>query len=215
LLLAACGSPPVAKVPDFVTGLPGLGAASSRHDTTMRAFLSDLESWAARTGQPSSAEALIGPMLLRASRFHAVPAASDTGLEADYQRLDLRFASLLQEGDSLRHAADAAHDRLVGWLAREATAAGESVDSFRSPVFPPSPADPRRTAMAGVKCSLISVSVLPSKEGVHVCVLKEKVCSRMPADDVGPAWWQVRCIQSCFDYIGWVPEGGGFTIGQT
>ncbi|MGE0556083.1 MAG: hypothetical protein AB7R55_21855, partial [Gemmatimonadales bacterium] len=152
-------------MPDFVAGLPALGAASSRHDAAMTAFVRDLEAWAARAGQPSSAEALIGPMLLRTSRFHAVPPASDTGLEADYQRLDLRFAALLDQGDSLRHAADAAHERLVEWVAREAAAAGDSVQTLRSPVFPPSPSDPGRAAMAGVKCSLISVSVLPSKEG--------------------------------------------------
>jgi len=214
LLVVACGAPPSGKVPDFLASLPSLGTASARYDSAMSTFTGDLEAWAVRAGRPTSAEALLGPMLLRTSRFHSVPATSDTGLEADYQRLDLRFAALLDQGDSLRHAADTAYDQLLAWAGREAEPAADRTDSLRSPVFPPPPNDPGRGTVAMVKCSLISVSVLPSKEGVHVCVLKEKKCTRMPADEIGDAWWLVRCVQACFDYIGWVPEGGGFTVGQ-
>lgn len=214
-LLSACAGSGNESVPDFVAQLPRLGAASSRQDSAMRALARDLEAWAARAGRPAAAEALLGPMLLHSSRHHGLPSPADTGLEASYQRLEARFAELLVRGDSLSHAAEAAQAQLVAWAGRAATPAGDRTDQFRTAVFPPAPDDPGRGAVAqAVKCSVITVSVLPSKEGVRFCVLKQKICSRMPADDIGDAWWQVQCIQSCFDYIGWVPEGGDFTVGS-
>lgn len=215
LLVFGCTGSEARGVPDFVTDLPRLGDASSKQEGAMRDFYRDLEAWAARAGRPSSAEALLGPMFLRSSRFHSRPSAADTGLEAEHQRLEFRFAELLARGDSLGHAADAAHARLVEWTGRVATPAGESTEQFRMAVFPPPPADPGRGAVAlQVKCSLITVKVLPSNEGVSICWLKDKVCTRMPADDIGGPWWSVVCIQSCFDYIGWVPKDGGFTVGS-
>jgi hypothetical protein len=216
LLLAGCNSSKPGKVPDFVARLPLLGAASSRHDSAMGVFERDLEAWAARAGRPSSAEALIGPMFLRNSRLHSLPSAADTGMEASYQRLEVRFAELLASGDSLSHAADTAREQLSEWAGRQAKPAGERTAEFRTPIFPPTPYDPGRGAVAllAAKCPVITVSVLPSKEGVSICVLKQKICTAMPADTWGDAWWAVACTNSCFDYIGWVPDGGGFTIGD-
>jgi hypothetical protein len=215
LLLPACNGPGPRSTPDFVTNLPLLAAVSSRQDSALTVFTRDLEAWAAQAGRPSSAEALIGPMFLRSSRLHSLPAAADTGLEAAYQRLEVRFAELLSSGDSLSHAADTAREQLLAWAGREATPAGERSEEFRTPIFPPAPYDPGRGSVARmVKCALIKVSTLPNKEGVSICVLKEKICTRMPADTWGDAWWAVRCTFSCFDYIGWVPERGGFDIGS-
>ncbi len=215
-VISGCTSSGTASVPTFVGDLPDLGAASSAYGGAMRDFTRDLEAWSARAGRPASAEALIGPMFLRSSPLHAIPAASDTGVEADYQRLDVRFAHLQERGDSLRRASVAAREQVLAWLGRAGTPVADSVASFRAPIYPPQPADSGRGAAARmVKCALITVSVLPSKEGVRVCVLKEKQCTRMPADAIGDAWWAVRCLQSCFDYIGWVPSRGGFTIGAS
>lgn len=214
VLLAGCGAPKSGKVPAFISDLPALGAASGRHDSAMSAFMQDLEAWSTRAGRPSSAEALIGPMFLRSSRYHAVPPAADTGLEAEYQRLDSRFADILARGDSLRHAADSGRQLLVEWAGQQKAPTTERTQFFRAPIFPPAPIDTGRGAVAlQVKCAAITVSVLPSKEGVSICVLKQKVCSRMPSDTWGDAWWAVRCEMSCFDYIGWVPSRGGFSIG--
>jgi len=216
LLLAGCTGAGTSKVPDFIAALPSLGAASARQDSAMREFARDLEAWSVHAGRPSSAEALIGPMFLRTSHLHSAPPSADTGLEAGYQRLEVRFAELLASGDSLSHAANRARDQLVEWTGRKATPLEEYTDRFRAAVFPPPANDPGRGAVAlKVKCTMISVTVLPSKEGVRICVLKEKRCTRMPADEFGDAWWSVQCIQSCFDYIGWVPEGGSFTVGAT
>ena len=216
VLASLSGCKRSASVPDFVTGLPVLAAASARHDSAMQSFTRDLEAWARQDGRPTSAEALIGPMLMRSSRLHSMPAAADTGIEAAYQRLEVRFAELLASADSLRHAGDAAREQILAWAGRAATPAGERRDAFRTSIYPPTPGDPKQgtTVFAGVRCAVISVSVLPSKEGVKICVLKQKLCTRRPADDIGPAWWEVTCIQSCFDYIGWVPEGGNFTVGS-
>jgi hypothetical protein len=211
--LSACNR--AEPVPEFVSNLPSLAASSSQHDSAMEAFTRDLEAWAAQAGRPSSAAALIGPLFLRSSPLHSMPAAADTGLEAAYQRLEVRFAELLRSRDSLSRAGEAAREQVLAWAEREATAAGEHGEEFRTPIFPPAPyiTGQGGTVAAAVKCSLITVTVLPSKEGVRICVLKQKLCKRMPADDIGDAWWMVTCLQSCFDYIGWVPEGGGFTIG--
>ena len=215
LLLPACSGPGPRSTPDFVTNLPLLAAASSRHDSALTGFTRDLEAWAAQAGRPSSAEALIGPMFLRSSRLHSLPPAADTGLEAAYQRLEVRFEELFATGDSLSHVGDTVRAQLLEWAGREAKPAADRSEELRAPIFPPAPYDPGQGGVARmVKCSLITVSVLPSKEGVSICVLKEKVCTRMPADTWGDAWWAVNCIFSCFDYVGWVPEGGGFTIGS-
>lgn len=137
-------------------------------------------------------------------------------VQAPAQCLDVRFASLVERADSLRRAAVAAREQVLAWLQRAGTSTGEAREAFRAPVYPPPPADTGRGAVAlQVMCALITVSVLPSKEGVSVCVLKEKQCTRMPADGFGDAWWAVTCIRSCFDYIGWVPKGGGFTVGAS
>lgn len=214
LLLPGCNRPAPGTVPDFVASLPQLGAESSRHDSAMASLARDLEAWATRVGQPASAEALIGPLFLHSSRFQHPPAASDTGVEADYQRLEVRFAELLATGDRLGHAADSAYEQVLAWAGREATPAADRTETLRRSVFPPVPDDPGRgTVMGMVKCALITVKVLASKEGVSICALKEKQCTRMPADDIGGAWWAVNCLYSCFDYIGWVPAGGGFTVG--
>jgi hypothetical protein len=211
VLLAGCSDSVAGEPPG---DLPVLGAASMQHDSATSAFHRDLEDWAARAGRPSSAEALVGSMYLRSSRYHDLPPAADTGLEADYQRLEVRFARLLSTGDSLGRIADSVHDELLDWAGREATPAPDQTTMLRSPIFPPPPDHPGRVSVIPlVKCALVTVSVLPSKEGVRICVAKQKICSRMPGDSWGDAWWAVTCIQSCFDYIGWVPEGGGFTIG--
>ena len=216
LSIVGCRASSPDVVPDVVARLPQLGAASSAYQSAMRDFTRDLENWAVRAGHPASAEALIGPMFLRSSPLHAMPAAADTGLEGDYQRLDLRFADLLDRGDSVRHAASVAREQVLPWLQQHGTAAGERTESFRAPVYPPPPTDTGRGTVAlQVKCAMIKVSVLASKEGVSVCILKEKRCTRMPADNIGDAWWAVTCLMSCFDYIGWVPAGGGFTVGAT
>jgi len=75
------------------------------------------------------------------------------------------WAARFDQGDSLRHAADTASDQLLAWAGREAEPAADRTDSLRSPVFPPPANDRGRGAVAMVKCSLITLSVLPSKEG--------------------------------------------------
>jgi len=76
------------------------------------------------------------------------------------------------------------------------------------PIFPPPPNDSLGIARLAVKCALITVTVLPSREGVRICTLKKKMCTRF-----GPDLWKVGCNYNWFDYIGWVPAGAGFTIG--
>ena len=213
LFVAGCNAPKSSKVPEFLENLPALATVSSRHDTAMKAFMRDLESWSAQAGRPSSAEALIGPLFLRASRFHTMPPATDTGLEASYQRLEVRFASLLAQRDSIRLAANSERDQLLDWATKNATRVADSREQFRAPVYPPTPSDTGRGSVAlTVQCQLITVSTLPSKEGVHICITTGKRCTQMPSDAFGDAWWLVNCDQFCFDYIGWVPEKRSFSI---
>ncbi len=212
LLVAGC-APKSSNVPEFLEKLPALGAVSSQHDSAMKAFMRDLESWSAQAGRPSSAEALIGPLFLRASRLHAAPPATDTGLEAAYQRLEVRFANLLAQRDSIQHAANTAREQLLAWASKNATRVADGTETFRAPIYPPAPIDTGRGSVAlQVQCALITVTTLPSKEGVHICVATRKNCSQMPPDEFSDAWWLVTCDQFCFDYIGWVPARGNFSI---
>lgn len=207
--LAACDKSTQPSVPSLLTDLPALASASAARDSALRTLAQGLERWSAQAGRPMSAGAMIGPLLLRSGdRFHTTPAASDTGLEAEYQRLENRAAHFIQLNDSVGRAANEAHTQLEEFTAREATRAGTRADSFHVPIFPPPPNDSLGVARLSVKCALITVTVLPSKEGVRICTLKQKICSF-----AGPAMWMATCNYNCFDYIGWVPEGGGFTIG--
>ena len=195
------------SVPAFLEGLPELGRASAQQDSTMRAFARDLEAWSVRAGRPASAEALIGPLFLRVSEVHAEPSATDTSVDAGYQRLEMQFARILHTRDSLRTATNAARDSLTRFLESNRERTTQRRDSILSPIFPPDAYDSTRFALRlGMKCPVITVKVLPSKEGVEICVIMSKVCTRVPGSD----FWNTSCSWSCANHIGWVPEGGDF-----
>lgn len=208
ILLIACSGSDRSRTPSFLADLPALGLASTARDAAMQTLARDLEHWSTRVGRPSSAEALLGPMVWRGASFHPAPSAADTGVEAEYQRLELRVANLLRLDDSLSRSAHVVHGELQRWSSGEAIPSGTSTEQFRAPVFPPTIGDSASVAALTVRCALITITVLPSKEGVRICILKQKLCTRLP-DNL----WAVQCTQNCFDYIGWVPAGGGFTIG--
>ncbi|MGH7559899.1 MAG: hypothetical protein ACRENB_02660, partial [Gemmatimonadales bacterium] len=112
--LAACEQRTSDALPaDLLPSLERLAAAGARHDSAMRAFARDLEAWSAKAGHPEPAEALLGPLFLHPPRNHRPVLASDTGIVADYRRLEARFAELLATRDSLRQAALAWRDPLV------------------------------------------------------------------------------------------------------
>lgn len=208
VFLFSCGRPD-GSVPPFIEQLPELGRASVMQDSAMRTFARDLEAWSVRAGRPASAEALIGPLLLRVSDMHTEPTATDTSVDAGYQRLEMRFARILRTRDSLRAAARVARDSLTPFLESNGERAGVRTDSIISPIFPPGLDDSTRVALQpGMKCPLITVKVLPSNEGVEICVLSFRKCTRVP----GSNFWNTSCAHSCFKYIGWIPEGGDFTI---
>ena len=195
------------STPAFLEGLPELGRASAQQDSTMRAFARDLEAWSVRAGRPASAEALIGPLFLRVSDVHTEPSATDTSVDAGYQRLEVQFARILHARDSLRTAANAARDSLTRFLESNRERTTQRRDSILSPIFPPDPNDSTRFVLRlGNKCPVITVKVLPSKEGVEICVITFKHCVRNPGSGI----WSSTCAWSCVTHIGWVPEGGNF-----
>lgn len=105
----------------------------------------------------------------------------------------------------MKHAI--ARDTLLAWARANAKPAESESERFGSPVFPPDAGDSTRTVVRKAKgtCALISISVLPSKEGVRICFLTEKLC----ANDYNfvPPRWMTNCFYgNCFNYIGWVPE---------
>ena len=196
------------SVPPFIEQLPELGRASAMQDSAMRTFARDLEAWSVRAGRPTSAEALIGPLFLRVSDMHTEPTATDTSVDAGYQRLEVRFARMLHTRDSVHTAVRVARDSLTAFLKTHGVQAASRTDSVFSPIFPPELDDSTRAALRlGMKCALITITVLPSKEGVRICVLTFKTCTSRPGTG-----WVTTCAHSCFDYIGWVPERGDFSI---
>lgn len=215
LFLSSCDRAPTRDVRAeraTLDRLPILARASAAHDSAMHAFATDLEAWSVRAGHPSSAEALVGPMMLRGASGHAMPPGSDTGVVADYQRLEVRFAALMRTRDSLRLAIDSARasvERIV--FAQAKRALTTRTDSVLTPVFPTAIDDSNRFApRKPQKCAIITVETLPSHEGVKICVLAIKNCSRYPGSDL----WITACAYRCMDYIGWVPDGGPFSIGE-